>query len=102
MMMTVIKRLYLYLQGMVVWLVFFMLLIATMIVDACTETGGKYHVYAAGKHYQCNHFQVSGKTIYFADTHGNNVCIVGDYTLVYERNESDTQTTKKPADREEE
>lgn len=45
----------------------------------------KYKVYAAGHEYECNHFTISGKTIYFNDIDGKNVFINGDYSLVYEK-----------------
>lgn len=44
----------------------------------------KYVIYAADKVYRCNEFQVSGTTIYFKDSRNKNVCINGNYTLIYE------------------
>lgn len=46
----------------------------------------KYTIYAADRIYHCNQFNVSGRTIYFRDTNKKNVCINGDYTLIYENN----------------
>ena len=60
----------------------------------------KYQIYAVGRYWDTNHFQVSGNTVYFTSTDGKNVCIVGDYTLIYER-ENDTQRTQEQADRQE-
>jgi hypothetical protein len=48
------------------------------------STDSKYIIYAADKVYRCNEFQVSGNTIYFKDIHKKNVCINGNYTLIYE------------------
>lgn len=45
----------------------------------------KYTIYAAGREYECNHFTISGKTIYFNDVDGDSVFINGNYTLVYEK-----------------
>ena len=44
----------------------------------------KYTIYAAEKTYHCNQFVVTGRTIYFKDVNGKNVCINGEYTLIYE------------------
>lgn len=44
----------------------------------------KYTIYAADKVYHCNEFNVSGNTIYFKDSRKKNVCINGNYTLIYE------------------
>lgn len=44
----------------------------------------KYTIYAADKVYHCNQFDVSGNTIYFKDVNKKNVCINGNYTLIYE------------------
>lgn len=57
---------------------------------------GKYRIYAAGQAWSTNHFQVSGNTVYFTSTDDKNVCIVGDYTLIYER-ESEQQGTAETA-----
>lgn len=46
----------------------------------------KYTIYAADRVYKCNQFNVSGRTIYFKDVNKKNVCINGDYTLIYENN----------------
>lgn len=48
------------------------------------NTKAKYVIYAADKVYYCNEFQVSGTTIYFRDSRKKNVCINGNYTLIYE------------------
>lgn len=46
----------------------------------------KYTIYAADKTYHANEFTVTGNTIYFRDCVNNkNVCINGQYTLIYER-----------------
>lgn len=47
----------------------------------------KYTIYAADKLYYCNEFNVSGNTIYFKDLRKKNVCINGNYTLIYETEE---------------
>lgn len=52
-----------------------------------SEKPAKYTIYAANKIYYCNEFQVTGNTIYFRDTEKRNVCINGNYTLIYEREE---------------
>jgi hypothetical protein len=44
----------------------------------------KYVIYAADKVYYCNEFTVTGNTIYFRDSRKKNVCIHGNYTLIYE------------------
>ena len=44
----------------------------------------KYTIYAADKVYHCNQFDVTGNTIYFKDVNKKNVCINGNYTLIYE------------------
>ena len=44
----------------------------------------KYTIYAADKVYHCNQFNVTGNTIYFKDVAKKNVCINGNYTLIYE------------------
>jgi hypothetical protein len=48
------------------------------------NTKTKYVVYAADKVYRCNEFRVSGNTIYFKDSRKKNICINGNYTLIYE------------------
>ena len=45
---------------------------------------GKYTIYAANKTYHADNFQTFGRTIYFRDKHKKNVCITGEYTLIYE------------------
>ncbi len=48
----------------------------------------KYIIYAADKKYHANEFTVTGRTIYFKDCLSNkNVCINGEYTLIYEKSE---------------
>lgn len=54
------------------------------VVELFTPDKSKYTIYAADKVYHCNEFQVSGTTIYFRDTNKKNVCINGNYTLIYE------------------
>lgn len=66
-----------------------MLIIANLIIigvgiNTSIKTKGKYVVYAANRTYYCNEFQVSGTTIYFRDSNKKNVCINGNYTLIYE------------------
>jgi hypothetical protein len=55
-----------------------------MIALFIPNTKSKYTIYAADKVYHCNEFQVSGNTIYFRDSRKKNVCINGNYTLIYE------------------
>lgn len=45
----------------------------------------KYKVYAADQVYYTNKFQITGNTIYFSDIYGKNVCIVQNFTLIYEK-----------------
>lgn len=54
------------------------------VIELFTPDKSKYTIYAADKVYHCNEFQVSGTTIYFRDTNKKNVCINGNYTLIYE------------------
>jgi len=66
-----------------------MLIIANLIIigvgiNTSIKDKGKYVVYAANRTYYCNEFQVSGTTIYFRDSRKKNVCINGNYTLIYE------------------
>ncbi len=66
-----------------------MLIIANLIIigvgiSTSIKNKGKYVVYAANRTYYCNEFQVSGTTIYFRDSNKKNVCINGNYTLIYE------------------
>ena len=94
---STMSRSYYYLSGSIIWVILFIILFIAMTVDACTENEeGKYHIYTANKHYTCNHFQISGSTIYFTDVNGNNVCISGDFTLIYET-ENKTQSAKESA-----
>ena len=69
--------------------VFAMLLIAfitfvKLISLFTSDKPAKYTIYAADKVYYCNEFNVSGNTIYFKDNRKKNVCINGNYTLIYE------------------
>ena len=71
--------------------VFAMLLIAfvtfvKLISLFIPDKPAKYTIYAADRVYHCNQFNVTGRTIYFRDTNKKNVCINGDYTLIYENN----------------
>lgn len=66
--------------------ILFVVLIITM-TGCFNEPQFKYTVYAADKVYYCNEFNVSGNTIYFKDSHKKNVCINGNYTLIYETEE---------------
>jgi len=71
--------------------VFAMLLIAfvtfvKLISLFTSDKPAKYTIYAADRVYHCNQFNVTGRTIYFRDTNKKNVCINGDYTLIYENN----------------
>ena len=54
-------------------------------IQQCDKPEGKYTVYAAGNKYSCNHFTISGKTIYFDDLDNNRVFINGEFTLIYEK-----------------
>ena len=54
------------------------------VIELFTPDKSKYTIYAADKVYHCNEFVVSGTTIYFRDTNKKNVCINGNYTLIYE------------------
>lgn len=47
----------------------------------------KYTIYAAEHIYHTNEFNISGNTIYFRDVNKKNVCINGNYTLIYETEE---------------
>lgn len=60
-----------------------------MIIHNYNKPKAKYTVYTAGHAYECNHFTISGKTIYFDDVEGNRVFISGDYSLVYEKKVSE-------------
>lgn len=54
------------------------------VIQLLKPDNSKYTIYAADKVYHCNEFQVSGNTIYFKDIRKKNVCINGNYTLIYE------------------
>lgn len=60
-----------------------------VVIHNYNKPKAKYTVYAAGQEYECNHFTISGKTIYFNDIEGNRVFINGDYSLVYEKKVSE-------------
>lgn len=49
------------------------------------QTNGKYVISAANRTYYTNQFTVTGNTIYFQDVDKKNVCITGQYTLIYEK-----------------
>lgn len=55
-----------------------------LFVEANSQEG-KYTIYAANKTYHTDNFQTAGQTIYFRDVHKKNVCITGQYTLIYEK-----------------
>ena len=61
------------------------LIVGVIIAGACTYKKTKYKIYAASSTYYCNHFTISGNTIYFTDVDGDSVFINGNYTLVYEK-----------------
>jgi hypothetical protein len=73
------KRGFIFVMG-VIAVVTFVRVVALFIPN----TDSKYVIYAADRVYRCNEFQVSGNTIYFKDIHKKNVCINGNYTLIYE------------------
>ncbi len=75
------KRLMLLFSSAVLLVITFVTVIVFMIFS---DPSGKYTIYAADRVYYCNQFQVAGRTIYFKDTDDKNVCINGDYTLIYE------------------
>lgn len=77
--MTPFKKGIVFVIGLLI-VVSFIRLIALFVPNPQT----KYTIYAADKVYHCNEFQVSGNTIYFKDTRKKNVCINGNYTLIYE------------------
>lgn len=58
-------------------------------IRQCAKPRSKYAVYAANSIYYCNHFVISGKTIYFDDVDGKRVFINGDYTLLYEKDKEE-------------
>lgn len=49
----------------------------------------KYIIHAANKTYYADNFQTFGRTIYFKDVHDKNVCVTGEYTLIYEKEVSE-------------
>lgn len=57
------------------------------ILVANFQSKAKYTIYAADHIYHTNQFNVSGNTIYFRDIDKTNVCINGNYTLIYETQE---------------
>lgn len=70
------------------WLVvlgtLFMLFIVVFEMVNSTKPA-KYIIYAADRRFEANQFNVCGRTIYFKDVRtNNNVCINGEYTLIYE------------------
>ena len=79
--MTPFKKVVVYLLSLML-LATFIRLVGLFIPDK----PAKYTVYAADRIYHCNQFNVSGRTIYFTDTNKKNICINGDYTLIYENN----------------
>lgn len=79
--MTPFKKILVFVMSLML-LVTFIRLIGLFIPDK----PAKYTIYAADRVYHCNQFNVTGRTIYFRDTNKKNVCINGDYTLIYENN----------------
>lgn len=67
------------------FIVFFIILCTTVL----TEPRGKYVIKAGERTYYCNKFTVTGNTIYFTDVNKSNVCISGQYTLIYEKKETE-------------
>jgi hypothetical protein len=59
------------------------------VIRHSNKPNAKYTVYTAGQEYKCNHFTISGKTIYFNDVEGNRVFINGDFSVVYEKKVSE-------------
>jgi len=78
------NRIHYHLSSGFIWIILGIFFFTAMIVDGCSEPRAKYTVYAAGRHYSCNQFQITGNTIYFTDTEHHNVCISGQFTLIYE------------------
>ena len=79
--MTPFKKVIVFVLSLMI-LVTFIRLVGLFIPDK----PAKYTIYAADRVYHCNQFNVAGRTIYFRDTNKKNVCINGDYTLIYENN----------------
>jgi hypothetical protein len=79
--MTPFKKVIVFVTSLLM-LVTFIKLIGLFIPDK----PAKYTIYAADRVYHCNQFNVAGRTIYFQDTNKKNICINGDYTLIYENN----------------
>ena len=59
-----------------------------LFIHELNKPEAKYTVYAAGNKYTCDHFTISGKTIYFDDLDNNRVFINGEFTLIYERDKN--------------
>lgn len=75
----IVKRFWLVIAGAV----FALVLIAFEL--SINHKTNKYIIYAAERRYETNEFNVSGNTIYFKDARSkHNVCINGQYTLIYE------------------
>lgn len=77
--MTPFKKLIVFVLALMI-VVTFIRMIALFVPNTKT----KYTIYAADKVYHCNEFVISGTTIYFKDSRKKNVCINGEYTLIYE------------------
>lgn len=56
----------------------------TVLIYEATSDEAKYIIYAGNRTYYADNFQTFGRTIYFRDIHKKNVCITGEYTLIYE------------------
>lgn len=77
--MESVKKGFIFVMGVIIVITF-----VRVVSIFIPNTDSKYVIYAADKVYRCNEFQVSGNTIYFKDIHKKNVCINGNYTLIYE------------------
>lgn len=76
---NVLKRFWLVTAGTLFMLLLFLFEMAS------NHKANKFIIYAADRRYETNQFNVSGKTIYFSDARTkHNVCINGEYTLIYE------------------
>jgi hypothetical protein len=80
--MSGFKKGLVFVMGLLVVVTFF-----RMIVLFIPNPPSKYTIYAADHVYHTNEFNVSGNTIYFRDVNKKNVCINGNYTLIYETEE---------------
>ncbi len=80
--MSGFKKGLVFVMGLLVVVTFF-----RMTVLFIPNTPSKYTIYAADHVYHTNEFNVSGNTIYFRDVNKKNVCINGNYTLIYETEE---------------